>query len=175
VDPYEGFNEFVMARTGALSRTAYLLTGDHHLAEDLLQVALSRVASRWPEVRGGRPEAYVRRVLVNEFLSWRRRRRYHEQPVAEPEPASVRPDVASAVVRRMLIGQALARLSPRQRAVVVLRYFDDLTEADAAEVLGCAIGTVKSQTHNALARLRAVAPELAELSAQPQRLDGVSS
>jgi DNA-directed RNA polymerase specialized sigma24 family protein len=81
VDPYQGFDEFVTSHTAVLSRVAFLLTGDHHLAEDLLQVALSQVASRWPQVRDGNPEAYVRRCLVNQLTSWRRRRRYHERPI----------------------------------------------------------------------------------------------
>src|SRR5689334_3531727 len=81
VDPYEGFDDFVVARRVALSRTAYLLTGDHHLAQDLLQVALSRLAERWRRLRDDAPEAYVRRIMVNELTSWRRRRRYHEKPI----------------------------------------------------------------------------------------------
>ena len=72
MDPYQGFDEFVSSHTAALSRVAFLLTGDHHLAEDLRQVALAQVASRWPQVRDGNPVAYVRRCLINEFTSWRR-------------------------------------------------------------------------------------------------------
>jgi DNA-directed RNA polymerase specialized sigma24 family protein len=100
VDPYQGFDEFVTAHTAVLSRVAFLLTGDHHLAEDLLQVALSQVASRWPQIRDGNPQAYVRRCLVNELTSWRRRRRYHERPVEsfveDADPA----DIASSVGHR---------------------------------------------------------------------------
>ena len=167
MDPYLGFDEFVLARTAALSRVAYLLTGDHHLAQDLLQVALSKLASRWPEVRHGQPEAYVRRILVNELISWRRRRRYHEHPT-EPRDDSASPaDLATGVVRRLVVGRALAQLTPRQRAVLVLRYFEDLSEVETAEILGCSLGTVKSQTHHAIARLRALAPELAELVREP--------
>jgi RNA polymerase sigma-70 factor (sigma-E family) len=168
VDPDLGFDEFVVARTAALSRVAFLLTGDHHLAQDLLQVALSRVASRWPEVRHGRPEAYVRRIMVNELTSWRRRRRYHEQPTEPRDDAPSPADVATGVVRRLVVGRALAQLTPRQRAVLVLRYFEDLSEMETAEILGCSVGTVKSQTHYAIARLRAVAPELAELVREPE-------
>jgi RNA polymerase sigma-70 factor (sigma-E family) len=175
VDPYQGFNEYVVARTAALSRMAYLLTADHHLAEDLLQVALTRLASRWPEVRHGSPDAYVRRILVNELISWRRRRTFHEKPAdfhAEP-PAVAEGDRTNAVVRRVLVGRALAQLAPRQRAVLVLRYYEDLSEAETAELLGCAIGTVKSQTHHALARLRELAPELAELLTDASEPNGV--
>ena len=167
MDPYLGFDEFVVARTAALSRVAILLTGDHHLAQDLLQVALSRLASRWPEVRHGMPDAYVRKILVNELTSWRRRRRYHEQPTELRGDVPTATDLATSVVRRVVVGRALAQLTPRQRAVLVLRYFEDLSEVEIAEILGCSVGTVKSQTHHAIARLRAVAPELAGLVREP--------
>jgi RNA polymerase sigma-70 factor (sigma-E family) len=168
VSRYDGFDEFVIASTGSLSRTAYLLTGDHHLAQDLLQVALSRAAARWPQLRAGAPAAYVRKVMVNEFISWRRRRLYHERPVESVDDETSTEDLSSSVVRRVAVGQALARLAPRQRAVLVLRFYEDLTETETANVLGCALGTVKSQTHLALARLRAVAPELAEFLREPK-------
>jgi RNA polymerase sigma-70 factor (sigma-E family) len=163
VDPYSGFEDFVRARTAALSRTAYLLTGDHQLAEDLLQVALTRVASRWAQLRGGAPDAYTRRVMVNELTSWRRRRRYHERPsdrLPQGEPAA---DPAATTVRRVVVGQALAQLTARQRAILVLRFYEDLSEADTAAALGCSVGAVKSGAHAAMARLRACAPELADL------------
>jgi RNA polymerase sigma-70 factor (sigma-E family) len=163
VDPYSGFEDFVRARTAALSRTAYLLTGDHQLAEDLLQVALTRVAARWAQLRNGTPDAYARRVMVNEITSWRRRRRYHERPsdrVPESESAA---DTAAATVRRVVVGQALAQLTARQRAMLVLRFYEDLSEADTAATLGCSVGAVKSGTHTALARLRTLSPELADL------------
>jgi RNA polymerase sigma-70 factor (sigma-E family) len=163
VDPYSGFEDFVRARTGALSRTAYLLTGDHQLAEDLLQEALTRVASRWAQLRGGTPDAYIRRVMVNEITSWRRRRRYHERPSDQVPQGAAAADPALTTVRRVVVGQALAQLAPRQRAILVLRYYEDLSEADTAATLGCSVGAVKSGTHAALARLRACAPELAEL------------
>jgi RNA polymerase sigma-70 factor (sigma-E family) len=160
MDRYDGFSEFVLARRSALSRTAYLLTGDHAVAEDLLQTALVRTAEHWHRIAGGDPEAYLRRVMVNERTSrWRRRRYAVEVPTSAQSMAAV-PDTADAVVRRATLMAALAHLPPRQRAVVVLRFFDDLTEAQTAEVLGCAIGTVKSQAHLALARLRALAPTL---------------
>jgi RNA polymerase sigma-70 factor (sigma-E family) len=163
VDPYSGFEEFVRARTAALSRTAYLLTGDHQLAEDLLQVALTRVASRWAQLRGGTPDAYTRRVMVNEITSWRRRRRYHERPSDRVPDGESTADPAAATVRRVVVGQALAQLAPRQRAILVLRFYEDLSEADTAATLGCSVGTVKSGTHAALARLRTSSPELADL------------
>jgi RNA polymerase sigma-70 factor (sigma-E family) len=144
VTPFEGFDEFVRTRTGPLSRTAYLLTGDHHLAQDLVQVALTRLASRWPQLRDGVPEAYARRIMVNEFTSWRRRRRYHEKPTDKVNDAAG-PDLATVAVRRLVLHRALARLAPRQRAVLVLRFYEDLSEADTAQMLGCSVGTVNGR------------------------------
>jgi RNA polymerase sigma-70 factor (sigma-E family) len=157
----DGFREFVVARGRALSRSAYLLTGDHHLAEELLQTALTRSVTHWRRIAGGDPEAYIRRTMINERTSRWRRRRYE---VAANQIltgyGSVVPDPADRVVREVTVIAALAHLPARQRAVVVLRFFDDMTEAAAAQVLGCSVGTVKSQTHAALKRLRALAPAL---------------
>jgi RNA polymerase sigma-70 factor (sigma-E family) len=163
VKAFDGFDEFVSTRGPALSRTAYLLTGDHHLAEDLLQTALGRVAARWPQVRDGTPEAYTRKAMVNELLSWRRRRSYHERPAEQIEQSPAPGDVATTVVRRVVVGRALSRLTDKQRAVLVLRFYEDLSEVETAAILGCAVGTVKAKTHQALARLRVLAPELADL------------
>jgi RNA polymerase sigma-70 factor (sigma-E family) len=163
VDQYEGLPEFVRARLGWLSRVAYLLTGGHQEAEDLLQTALVRLAGRWRRVVAtGDPEAYLRKILYHEHIrAWHRR-------VAQPQPTVadqvVHPAEADTVVRRVVLAQALRRLNQRDRAVLVLRFFEDLSEADTAAVLGCAVGTVKSQTSRALARLRAAAPELADLT-----------
>ena len=156
------FREFVTARVPMLSRVAYLLTGDHHAAEDLVQSVLVRIARHWRHVSAAStPDAYVRRMLYNEHVSsWRRRDEYLVAVVPEPPPS---PDVADATVRRLMLRQALLALTPRQRAVIVLRYLEDLSEADAAEALGCSIGTVKSQTSHALQRLRTLAPQLADL------------
>ncbi len=160
MDRYEGLREFVLARGPALSRTAYLLTGDHSLADDLLQQALTRTAAHWRRVAaGGNPEGYVRRVMVNERTSWWRRRRYAEvsgDVIAE----HASPDASDTVIRRIALARALRALPPRQRAVLVLRFFADMTEAQTAEALDCSIGTVKSQAHHALVRLRELAPEL---------------
>lgn len=156
------FDEFVLARGAALLRTAYLLTGDRHLAEDLVQAALAKTYRHWKRVRGGAPEAYVRQAMVRENISWWRRRRVVETPVADvPERAvsGVGPDVD----RRVSLDAALRQLSRQQRAVLVLRYYDDLTERQAADALGCGVGTVKTQAHRALKRLRELAPELADL------------
>jgi RNA polymerase sigma-70 factor (sigma-E family) len=161
VDRYEGFDAFVVARGQALLRTAYLLTGDRHLAEDLLQSALARTFRHWGRVRDGAPEAYVRQAMVRENISWWRRRRLHEVVVADlPESeAATRSDVD----QRIVLDAALRRLTSKQRAVLVLRFFDDLTEQQTAHVLGCSVGTVKSQSHRALARLRVDSPELSSL------------
>jgi RNA polymerase sigma-70 factor (sigma-E family) len=146
------FDGFVAARGDALWRSAWLLTGDAHLAEDLVQTALAKSYGAWDRIADlGGFEAYVRRVLYTTYLSWWRRRWNGEQPTERlPEDAVPTPDLA---LRRDLVA-ALARLPRGQRAVVVLRYFEDLTEAQAAEVLGCSVGTVKSQAARAMAALR---------------------
>ena len=151
----DDFAEFVAARSGALLRTAYLLTGDHHEAEDLVQTALIKVVPRWGRLR--EPEPYVRRVLVNESISRWRRRRWRETSVPEVRDRTI---TGHDVDEQLVLRQALARLAPKQRAVVVLRYFDDLTEAQTAGVLGISVGTVKSQSRDALARLRELVPDL---------------
>ena len=158
---YEGFDEFVATRGPALMRTASLLTGNKAAAEDALQEALTRVAMRWPKVvRGGEPEPYVRRVLYTVVVDeWRRRRRLDTEP-AEVNDASDGVDVASRVSNSLTLAEALRRITPRQRAVLILRYYDDLTEMQAAHVLGCSVSTVKSQTKHALMRLRALAPDV---------------
>ncbi len=157
----DGFREFVVARGAALSRSAYLLTGDHHLAEELLQTALARCAGHWRRIASGDPEAYVRRTMINERTSRWRRRRYEVPTNQIPTGyGSVVPDVADRVVRQVTIMAALAHLPARQRAVVVLRFFDDMSEAAVARVLGCSVGTVKSQSHAAIKRLRSLVPDL---------------
>ncbi|GAA4048687.1 SigE family RNA polymerase sigma factor [Nonomuraea soli] len=161
MDRYEGFREFVHARQQSLMRSAYLLTGDAHLAEDLLQTVLTRVARHWPKLAaGGNPEAYARKALINQHISWRRRLRRDVPTPVLPEQGH---DSGEASLRRMALQDALARLTPRQRAVLVLRFYEDRSIEESAELLGCSTGTVKSQTHHALGRLRVLAPELAEL------------
>lgn len=157
------FHEFVVHRSPALSRTAYLLTGDHQLAEDLLQSALARTYRHWRRIRDGDPEAYVRRVMYHQQVSWWRRRRFTERLEADPAPAQAgHPDPSDAAALRVTLAAALRQLIPRQRAVLVLRFYEDLTEAQVAAVLGCSVGTVKRHGHDALVRLRAVAPELVD-------------
>ncbi|WP_121257031.1 SigE family RNA polymerase sigma factor [Nocardioides ferulae] len=160
----ERFNAFVVARTPALSRTAYLLTGDAHLAEDLVQTALFKAARSWHRIEGD-PEPYVRRILYTQNVSWwRSRRRMREHALPEQYDAAT---PAADPDLRLTLEQALGRLTTRQRTVLVLRYFEDLTEVQAAEVLGIGAGTVKSIGRQALARLRTLAPELAELVGEP--------
>jgi RNA polymerase sigma-70 factor (sigma-E family) len=163
VDRDDAFREFVAARGRALMRTAYLLTGDSHLAEDLLQTALGKVASRWWRIQSKEAaEAYTRTALYREFVSWRRVRRNHELPSARlPDEGGA--DFTERSIRRITVQAALRRLPAKQRAVLVLRYYEDLDIGETARLLGCSPGTVKSQTHDALARLRALGPELSEL------------
>jgi RNA polymerase sigma-70 factor (sigma-E family) len=160
------FESFVRARTPALLRSAYLLTGDEHLAEDLVQSALARTHRSWWRLRcTANAEAYTRRTMYHLQVSWWRRRRVAEVLTGDPPdhgPAAAGGN-SGAVALRLLLHDALSRLTARQQAVLVLRYFEDLTESQAAEMLGISVGTVKSQTSKALARLRARAPELGDL------------
>jgi len=165
-DSYEAFAVFVAARQPALLRAAFLLTGDRGLAEDLVQEALTKLAFRWERVGASHPEAFVRTVLFRDSVSWHRR---HRRERIGPAPERVGRDESETVLLRIPLLEALAQLTPGQRSVVVLRYYEDLTEAQAADVLGVSVGTVKSQTHAALRRLRAVAPELRGLMVEEGR------
>lgn len=156
------FDAFVKVRTPALLRSAYLLTGDQHLAEDLVQTSLAKAYRRWRRLRDpAHLEAYTRKVMYHSQISVWRRRRVPEWMTAEPpEPRAPARDAMDGVDLRLSMRAALLKLPPRQRAVLVLRFFEDRTEAEAAVLLGVTIGTVKSQASKALARLRVVAPEL---------------
>ena len=146
------FEEFVVARSPALLRTAYLLVGDLQLAEDLLQTSLTKAWFSWRRINGD-PEPYVRRILVTTSVSWWRKRWTHERPAAFiADPAM--PDGVEGPGSGGEVWAALGRLPRRQRAVVVLRYVEDRTEAETAQLLGCSVGTVKSQCHRALSKLR---------------------
>jgi RNA polymerase sigma-70 factor (sigma-E family) len=159
----EDFEAFVAARYAALLRTAYLLTGDHHDAEDLLQQALVKAVGAWQRIDGD-PEPYVRTILVRQNVSRWRVRRWRELTTDQlPDRPAGGPDPDD----RVLLHRALGTLAPRQRAVIVLRYFEDLTEAQTAEALGIAVGTVKSQARDALRRLREVVPDLADVLVSP--------
>ncbi|QIK75341.1 SigE family RNA polymerase sigma factor [Nocardioides piscis] len=163
LDDRESFTAWATARRPRLLRTATFVTGDGGRAEDLVQEALTKVAQRWPRLREGNPDAYVRQILVRDNISWWRRNRF-EVASAVPDPGRTSPGDAG-VERRMLLLDALRRLTERQRAVLVLRYFGDLSEAEIAHALGVSTGTVKSTAHLALRRLRELAPELSELLA----------
>ncbi|MCU1538614.1 MAG: polymerase, sigma-24 subunit, subfamily [Humibacillus sp.] len=152
----DGFDAFVATHSTGLVRTAYLLTHDRGLAEDLVQTSLAKAWFAWGRIEG-HPHAYVRRVMVNTYSSWWRRR-WNGEVATEtlPEGAGHRgPGAGTADVEaRTDLWTALARLPKRQRAVVVLRYYEDLSEADTAEIMQCSVGTVKSQASKALAKLR---------------------
>jgi len=150
------FDKFVAAHVDDLLRTAYLIVWDEGEAEDLVQECLLKVARRWPRVRRmEQPQAYARRILVNLALDGARRRaqrRRELEPGTPPILSAI--DPLQTIETRAELLQALGQLHERQRAVLVLRYFNDLTEAQVAEVLGCSPGTVKSSASRGLARLR---------------------
>ena len=147
------FDEFVVSRSGRLLRTAYLLTRDWAAAEDLLQTALAKAWFAWHRLEAD-PEPYIRRIIANTYASWWRRRWNGEAPVAEVPQRGPGPDPHAAVDARDELWRSLGRLPKRQRTVLVLRYFEDLTEAETAEIMKCSTGTVKSQAAKALAKLR---------------------
>ena len=166
----EEFEQFVSGSVDDLLRTAYLVAWDVSAAEDLVQECLFRVAQRWPRVRSmDFPKAYARRILINLALDGSKRRQRHQAELGrEDRMAADRHDQATARSLGMVetnaeLNDALGQLAPRQRAVLVLRYFEDLTEAQVAEAMGCSVGTVKSTASRALLRLR--------LFLSPGRLD----
>lgn len=166
------FDAYVRERWDPLLRTAALLTGDAASAEDLVQESLVRAARHWHRVDPGAVDAYVRRVMYTRSIDawrWRRRQpdpvdpmRYERAtPDATGPSSSAMADDIDDLATRLTLVDALSRLTPRQRAVLVARFYEDRTEVDAARVLGCSVSTVKSQTRHALERLRVLAPELA--------------
>jgi RNA polymerase sigma-70 factor (sigma-E family) len=160
LDVSPGFAAFVAARSTALYRTALLLTGHPESAEDLVQDALERAYRSWHRIEQlDQPEAYVRRILVNLTTDRWRRRRFTEHPLGGAQEAHVADHAPAVVVRSALLAE-MARLSPRQRAVLVLRYWEELTEAETATVMDCAVGTVKATAHQAVARLRGYLAEI---------------
>lgn len=165
------YARFVRTRTHALLRSAYLLTGDQHLAEDLVQEALARTHRAWQRLeRPEHAEAYARKVMYHAQVSFWRRPRVAEVPAdVLPPDASRTDDPAEAAVQRLTLRRALLALSAKQRAVIVLRYFEDHTEAEAAQVLGVSVSTVKTQTGRALARLRTLLPDLRVLTREQSR------
>lgn len=152
------FDQFVVQHVDGLLRTAFLIAWDEREAEDLVQECLFKVARRWPRVRAmEQPVAYARRILVNLAIDGasRRNRRQTELQLGGDQPEPVE-DPMGALADRAELLDALAQLPRQQRAALVLRYFNDLTELQAASVLGCSLGSVKSNTSRGLARLRAV-------------------
>jgi RNA polymerase sigma-70 factor (sigma-E family) len=160
----DDFDSFVVARGQVLLRFAYLLCGDRHLAEDIVQEVLARAHQRWAKIeRMEAPEAYVRRAIVREYLSWRRRRASTEYVVAQvPERADPYEPV-DAIVERGVVWRMLSDLPRAQRAVIVLRFYVDLSNDEIAHVLGCAPSTVRAHTTRALARLRSSVPTSVEV------------
>ena len=165
------FSEFVAARSAALFRTAYLILGDHQLAQDLVQEALVKTYVAWPRIREPhKAEAYTRRTIVTTAISWRRRRSFHERPT-DTLPESHEPDQVDVLAAHDAMWSQLGTLPPRMRAAIVLRYYEDLSEARTAELMGCSVGTVKSQVSTGLARLRAQAGlDMASLGSESGRL-----
>lgn len=148
------FHDFVAARSSSLLRTAYLVVGDHQLAQDLVQESLVKTYMAWRRLRDvENAEAYARRVLVTTSISWRRRRSFHERPV-EALPEVAVGDLADAVAAEADLWAQLHTLPPRQRVAVVLRYAEDLSEAQTAELMGCSPGSVKRHVSHGLAKLR---------------------
>jgi RNA polymerase sigma-70 factor (sigma-E family) len=154
VQPFESFDVFVVTHSKTLVRCAYLIVGDVGAAQDVVQIALVKVAKRWATVvANGRPLPYTRAAVVHQAISWRRRKWIGEVPNgALPDQPGA--DAIGAVDNRDRLRRALADLPRRQRAAVVLRHYLDLDEAATAAALGCSVGTVKSQTAKGLARLR---------------------
>jgi RNA polymerase sigma-70 factor (sigma-E family) len=159
--PEAEFTAFMSANYNRLLRTADLITGDLSRAEDLLQTVLTRTFLRWSKVRQASPLGYVRAGLVNARTDWWRRLSSRERPAAALPETRTAPDHAGQVVGRDAVQRALAVLTRRERTVVVLRFYEDMSEAEIALVLGIAPGTVKSTCARALAKLR-VSPELTE-------------
>ena len=150
----DGFDEFVLARSGDLVRFAHALCGDRHLAEDLVQSVLARVFGKWQRIQSTeRPEAYIRRMIVNEHLSWRRRRSSHEYPT-DLAPNDSFHDGSGDRAERDRLWNLLATLPTKQRAAVVLRFYEDLSDREIAHLLDCTESTVRSQITRALAGLR---------------------
>ncbi|MEU1006765.1 SigE family RNA polymerase sigma factor [Streptomyces tibetensis] len=157
---HDEFREFVEMRSTSLLRLAVLLTGgDRHAAEDLLQIALMKAYGRWGRIE--QHEAYVRQVMYRQQVNrWRLRRHRAETTVPVLPDEATGAEAGSDAELRIALWAALGRLTKRQRAVVVLRYFEDLPEAEVAALLGCPVGTVRSSAHRSLAKLRLLVPEL---------------
>jgi RNA polymerase sigma-70 factor (sigma-E family) len=149
------FAEFAAARARALHRAAYLMVGDPQLAQDLVQEALTKTYVAWPRLRDPHnAEAYCRKAITTTAISWFRRKGWRNERPTDFLPEASHSGHDAAVAERDALWRALQELPPRQRAALVLRYFEDLTEAQTADAMGCAVGTVKSQVSAGLAKLR---------------------
>jgi RNA polymerase sigma-70 factor (sigma-E family) len=147
------FQEYVASRGHALARTAYLLSGSHTDADDLVQAALAKAYARWQHVATlDSPDAYIRRILANQHVSWWRARRRERLTDRTPEVAVA--DASAAHATAEAVRAVVRSLPPRQRAAIVFRYYDDLDDAAIADALGCSVATVRSQISRALASLR---------------------
>jgi RNA polymerase sigma-70 factor (sigma-E family) len=150
----EAFSEFASARSGSLFRSAYLVMGDYQLAQDLVQESLAKTYQSWSRLRDvGNAEAYTRRVIVTTAISWRRRRSFTERPTERLQDVGV-PDASLLVGDQDELWAELYRLPPRQRAAVVLRHCEDLSERQTAELMGCSVGSVKRHCSLGLGKLR---------------------
>ncbi|MET8151134.1 SigE family RNA polymerase sigma factor [Actinoplanes sp. NPDC049668] len=157
------FEEYVLVRGVALVRFARLLTGDEHRAEDLVQEVLARAYVRWGRVgKVDRPDLYVRRMVVNAHRSWRRRLVSREVAVADVPDGAYDRDCAVESAERDAVWRMVHRLSPRQRTVIILRYYEDYDDATIAELLQCSQGTVRTQAKRALDKLRGLQPQFHE-------------
>ncbi len=174
------FTDFAHARSAALHRAAYLIVGDPQLAQDLVQEALTKTYVAWPRLRDpNNAEAYTRKAITTTAISWFRRKGWNnERPTLDLPQAASRQPIAgheASVTDRDWLWEALQRLPVRQRTAIVLRYYEDLTEAQTAEAMGCAVGTVKSQVWAGLAKLRAslrdqdLDPELVSVALTPDK------
>lgn len=168
LDTEHDFVSFVEARSHALFRTAMALTGHRQHAEDLLQTVLAKAYRRWHAVRDN-PEGYLRTAMYRQQVSWWRRPGHRREVTTATLPEPAGHDITSPVDLRLALHAALARLAPKYRAVLVLRYLEDRSDAEIAQILGCKPTTVRSQTSRALARLRELCPDLDLMTTQESR------
>jgi RNA polymerase sigma-70 factor (sigma-E family) len=163
------FAEFVSVRSGALYRAAYLMVGEHALAEDLLQEALTKTYVAWPRLRDiNNAEAYTRKAITTTAISWWRRKSWKNEKPRDDVPDLGHEAQSEQVAQRDWLWQELQSLAPKQRAAIVLRYYEDLTEAQTAEALGVSVGTVKSQVSDGLKRLRSIlGPDVVLVAGEP--------
>jgi RNA polymerase sigma-70 factor (sigma-E family) len=166
----QDFAAYLHARSGVLFRTAMAVTGHRQQAEDLLQAALERALRHWPRIRSGDPDAYLRRTMYRLHVSWWRRPTHRrELPTDQVPDHPGLPDEPGRVDTGLALRAALRRLAPRSRAVLVLRFFEDLPDEEIAEILGCRPSTVRSQIARALARLRVLCPDIDTLTLKETR------